>query len=185
MEIGPILLAVLWIVVSLVGRAAEKGKREGPKQPPREHRRSTQRAETFEDLLAEMRGELDRARQGEEAATATLEGPAHEASWEEQVEDITTLEREVEVVSLEEEPAILERTQGDASLETQRVVAARLAAAERRNREWRLEDHRRFDQAIRAPLAEAPPRRTTLPAGSLRTGIIWREILDRPVSLRD
>lgn len=185
MEIGPILLAVLWIVVSLVGRAAEKGKREGPKQPPREHRRSTQRAETFEDLLAEMRGELDRARQGEEAATATLEGPAHEASWEEQVEDITTLEREVEVVSLEEEPTIFERTQGDASLETQRVVAARLAAAERRNREWRLEDHRRFDQAIRAPAAPVSRRRETLPPGSLRDAMVWREILDKPVSLRD
>lgn len=185
MEIGPILLAVLWIVVSLVGRAAEKGKREGPKQPPREHRRSTQRAETFEDLLAEMRGELDRARQGEEAATATLEGPAHEASWEEQVEDIETLEREAEVVSLEVAPSRPEREVFANDQEAEALVQRRIAAAERRNREWRLEDHRRFDQAIRAPLAEAPPRRTTLPAGSLRTGIIWREILDRPVSLRD
>lgn len=184
MEIGPILLAVLWIVVSLIGRAAEK-KREAPKLPRREPGRPTQRAETFEDLLAEMRGELERARQAEQGGTATMEYGTHEESWQEEVEDIETLEREAEVVSLEVEPTIFERPRGDASLEAQRLIQERVAAAERRNREWRLEDHRRFDQAIRAPMP-APARRATMPGtGSLREAIVWREILDKPVSLRD
>lgn len=188
MEIGPILLAVLWVVVSLIGRAAEKGKSrdvpERPRVPRREPQAPTRRAETFEDLLAEMRGQLDEARRMEEEAerVATIERAREVESWEE-VEDIATLEREAEVVSLEVEPARAERPAYSTDAQAEAVVQRRIAVAEQRNRAWRLDDHRKFDQAIRQPAAVATRPRAD--AVNLRQAMIWGEILDRPVGLRD
>jgi hypothetical protein len=187
--LGPIILAVIWLVVSLLGRAGEKAKRRDVPQLPRRDQPSARpgRPETFEDLLAEMRGELDRARRAEETgSTATLEGAPAEESWQEQVEEIETLEREAEVVSLEVEPVRPERSVFGSEQDAEELVQRRIAQAELRNREWRLEDHRRFDKAIRAPVPQAAPRqRVAPPGGSLRQAIIWREILGTPVSLRD
>jgi hypothetical protein len=64
------------------------------------------------------------------------------------------------------------------------LVQKRIDAAELRNREWRLEDHKRFDQAIR----EAKPARVARIAPAhraLRQAMIWNEVLQPPVSMRD
>lgn len=196
-EIGPIALFILWAVVSLLGRSAQGKKaprKPTPAQDPTEILVGQQRRDrpasrtgqptTFDELLAEMRGELDRARQAEHGETVSQETWQRQLPESEAIEDTTSLEEEVEVVSLEVEPHRPERpveiSQSDAM---QVLVQKRIDAAELRNREWRLEDHRRFDQAIRE--AKVVKVRRISPAHqSLRQAMIWNEVLQPPVSLR-
>jgi hypothetical protein len=187
---GPIALFVLWVVVSLVGRAAQgkkKGERQAPRPAPQRVERPASRQaqpSTFEELLAEMRGELERAKQMEEAEAAGHEPWQRELEGAEEAEDRESLETEPEVVSLEVEPHRAERpievSQSDAM---QALVQRRIDAAELRNREWRLEDHRRFDQSIR--VVKRPVAQLAVGKVSLRQAMIWSEILGPPVALRD
>ena len=66
MDLGPLIpFAILYGILSLLGRAGKK-RQGAPRQgPPRE--RVPGKPETLEDLLAEMRGQLDRARTMEES----------------------------------------------------------------------------------------------------------------------
>jgi hypothetical protein len=191
---GPIALFVLWAVVSLLGRAAQGKKGQQRQRPPRPVEPSRDRPasrtgqpSTFEELLAEMRGELDRAKQKEQQqeADAGAESWERELEGAEEVEDRTSLEEEPEIVSLEVERYRPERpveiAESDA---TEVLVQKRIAAAELRNREWRLDDHRQFDAAIRAP-KPVEVRRLSPAHQTLRQAIIWNEVLQPPVSLRD
>lgn len=190
-EFGPIALFVLWAIASLFGKAAQgrKSPRQRVPRPETQHRDApatrTGQPTTFEELLAEMRGQLEQAKEMERAEAHTPEPWQQQQLPEEVIEDTTTLEEDVEVVSMEIEPVRHER-----SIETMQredaeaLVQRRIQAAELRNREWRLEDHRRFDQLIRAP--KEPVRRRISPAHrSLRQAMIWNEVLQPPVSLRE
>jgi hypothetical protein len=192
-EIGPIALFVLWAVASLFGRVAQgkKGQQQQPRPPrPVPQRRDESAARTgqpttFEELLAEMRGQLEQAKEMERSGADTHEPWQRSLPEAESVEDTTSLEEEPVVVSLEVEPHRPERpveiSQSDAM---QVLVQKRIDAAELRNREWRLEDHKRFDQAIR----EAKPARVARIAPAhraLRQAMIWNEVLQPPVSMRD
>lgn len=189
-EIGPIALFVLWALASLFGRAAQGKKQQRqrrratttlPERSDREMSRPGQPT-TFDELLAEMRGQLEQGQQAKrDAEPATWQ---HKLPDDEDVEDTTSLEVEPEVVSLEVEPYHVERVQVDQAAATEALVQRRIAAAELRNREWRLEDHRRFDQAIREG-RQAPVRRVSPATRSLRQAMIWNEVLQPPVSLRE
>ena len=190
-EIGPIALFVLWALASLFGRAAQ-----GKKQ--RQQRRSTtslpQRSDqevsrpgqptTFDELLAEMRGQLEQGQQAKQHEAQERATWQHQLPDYEEIEDTTSLEIEPEVVSLEVEPYHVERARIDQAAATEALVQQRIAAAELRNREWRLEDHRRFDQKIRES-SEVTVRRVSPATRSLRQAMIWNEVLQPPVSLRD
>ena len=189
---GPIALFVLWAVVSLLGKAAQGKRREQQQRPsrpvPQRRDQSASRTgqpTTFEELLAEMRGQLEQAKEMEQVETARHEPWQRELPEAEAVEDTTSLEEEPEVVSLEVEPHRAERaTELSQSEAMQVLVQRRIDAAELRNREWRLEDHRRFDQTIRETKPVRVPRIS--PASrSLRQAMIWNEVLQAPVSLRD
>jgi hypothetical protein len=185
MDLDPgLLLLLLWGVLSIFGGLARKKqqRREGTgqrRQPPVEQRpRTTQQPETFDDLLADMREQLARAG----GADAGRERDPEPLTWAEEVEETESLEVEPVVVSLEVPARIDERVVVDPNIEMQRVIDQRLRDAERRNRAWRLEDHRAFDARIRAPVEEAalPPHRVR----DLRRAVVWREILGKPVSMR-
>jgi hypothetical protein len=186
---GPIALFVLWVVISLLGRAAQgkkKGERPAPRPAPERAERHTSRTaqpSTFEELLAEMRGELERAKEMEEAEPAGHEPWQRELEGTEEFEEPESLETEPEIVSLEVEPYRPERpvhvSQSDAM---QVLVQQRIAAAELRNRGWRLEDHRKFDQSIRK--VKRPVAQLAVGKVSLRQAMIWSEILGPPVALR-
>lgn len=187
---GPIALFVLWLVVSLIGRSAQGKKqrqRQAPTPLPQRRDRPASRTgqpSTFEELLAEMRGQLEQAKDMEQAEAARHEPWQRQLPEAESVEEVTSLEVDPEVVSLEVEPHRLERVETDQAAATEALVQKRIAAAELRNREWRLEDHRRFDQTIRE--AKKPkPRRPSKAGMSLRQAMIWSEVLGPPVALRD
>ena len=190
-ELGPIVLFVLWAVASLFGKAAQGKKAPRPRPPRPESQRRDQPASrtgqptTFEELLAEMRGQLEQAKEMERVEAGGQESWQRQLPEAEAVEDTTSLEEEPEVVSLEVEPHRAERpveiSQSDAM---QVLVQKRIDAAELRNREWRLEDHRRFDQAIREAKPAKVVKRLSPAHQSLRQAMIWNEVLQPPVSLR-
>jgi hypothetical protein len=120
----------------------------------------------------------------EQAESARHEPWRRQLPEAESVEDTVSLEVEPEVVSLEVEPHRPERVEIDQAAATEALVQKRIATAELRNREWRLEDHRRFDQTIRE--AKKPkPRRPPKAHLSLRQAMIWSEVLGPPLALRD
>lgn len=188
---GPIVLALIYGAVALLKRVGDASKRrQGPGMPPiqRPTPRGRPAPKTMEELLREMRGELEGGERVEpiEAAPARLPAPAPVPSpWEWEVEERETLETDRTVVSTETAEAfdrpVPVRVDYDAAAES--LVQRRVTAAASRDGALRPDDHRRFDAKIRevAPVVKAVPVR----GGSMRRAMIWHEVLSKPVSLRD
>jgi hypothetical protein len=185
--LDPVLLLVLWAVMAGLGRLASgnKAKQQRPPPPPDGGTGSPgppvrKAPETFEELLAEMRGQSEHAREdriGDRAEAGALPSA-------EEVEERQSLEIEPVVVSLEvpvREPG--REAADDRMVATQRAIDERLRAAEARNRSWRLSDHERFDAEIRRVRPDVTRVRSARPP--MRQAIVWREILGPPVGLRE
>ncbi|HRP08855.1 MAG TPA: hypothetical protein PLL69_10250 [Gemmatimonadales bacterium] len=182
---GPVILAILYGLFSLIGGIANRNKkqqRQAPR-PPVQPRPARTKPTTFDELLEEMR------RQAEgpvvvEAPRTTLPAP-WELEEEEEIEERETLEVEPVVISLETEP-VREPPVRRTSLDqlSQEVVERRRLEAAARDRAWRMADHREFDRRIRSEDAEDGPDRGKVPQIPLRQAVIWQEILSPPVAMR-
>lgn len=191
-ELGPIIgLGLFYFVLSLLGKLGQRGK-EGGKGGTRERapRPVPQRTPgtaptTLEDLLAEMRGELDRAR-GQEPiepeweieeeedlyAEPQYQRPEGSATWNAPVStDNASWNEALVVTSLDEQ--------------AEATVQRRLREAEARNREWQLADHKAFDIKIRAPAVERTDLTRAAAHQRLREAMILREVLGPPKALQD
>lgn len=183
MELEPlVILGILYAILSVFGRLVKGGKRQQPSTRPAPAQRApNSQPTTFDDLLAEMRRQLEGAPEERHPDAILIE------DWQQQedVEDRTVWEEDATVVSMEVDPPNRERPRFDHDAAAAVLVQSRIDDAMERNRAWRLEDHRRFDQEIR----EKPQRRVTglgtPQAFSLRQAMIWREILSPPVALRE
>lgn len=177
------ILAILYVVIGVVGRIAKsikkgQGDPRARRPPERVARQSRPAPTTFDELLAEMRSQMETAKTAERIEAA----PAERWHDDEDVEDRRSLEEEPVVVSLEVAPPDRQRVRVDHDSGAEQLVADRIAVAEMRNREWQLSDHRRFDDDIRRVAVVRP---AAVRAGiSLRQAMIWREILSPPVGLR-
>lgn len=172
-----LILGVLWFLFNLFSG----GKKRSP-PPPRVPRReplpprqslpdATQReGSRLEVVLREFQRALEEGR-----------GPEY---LEEDVEERESLEREPQIVSLEEEvrrPDRVEFTQDD---DAEQLVQRRITAAASRDHARTKADHLEFDKRIR----QEPADQTATPAYTarqLRDAVVWREILGPPVSLRN
>jgi hypothetical protein len=196
-DFGPIALFLVWVLASLFGGAGKakrqreraRRQREQAQQPTeivvsRDRPASrTGQPTTFDELLAEMRGQLEQAKEMDRVGSGVPSRGQYEDDPE-AIEDTTTLEEDVEVVSMEVEPVRPERAIEVSQREaTEALVQRRIQAAELRNREWRLEDHRRFDAQIRQ-VKVSRPRTLTVTQRRLRQAMIWNEVLQPPVALR-
>lgn len=187
---GPVLLAILYAVFSLIGGIANRNKKQQQRQqqrhappPPVQQRPGRKQPSTFDELLEEMRRQAEGSVTVEPTPT-TLPAP-WEVEQEEVIEERESLEIEPVIISLETEP-VREEPVRRSTLDqlSHQAAERRRQEAEARNRAWKLADHREFDRRIRAvPLATAdrPPR---VPAIPLRQAILWQEILSPPVALR-
>lgn len=148
-------LGVLYAVLWLFGKISKSGKQPAPGAPPR--KRVPGKPETLEDLLAEMRGELERAQELDEAEP-----------------ELASRELPAPVVS----PTVV--TFDDAA---EAVVASRIKQAAARDGALNAADHARFDRMIRqkAPVVVVDTRRRD----ALRKAIVWREILGPPKGMQD
>lgn len=190
---GPIVLAIIYGVVALLKWVGDASKRrQGRSEMPPMQERATQRKrpapKSMEELLREMRGELEGPERDEpiEVTSTPARLPAPVPSpWEWEVEDRESLETDPTVVSTETAeafdrpvPVRLDYDKDAAALAQRRVTAAAS-----RDGALRPEDHRRFDAKIR----EVVPviKRAPVHGGAMRRAMIWHEVLSKPVSLRD
>jgi hypothetical protein len=212
MDLGPLLLlGVMWLVVNAIRKAGTTpptGKR--PPDPPRPVTRSqlpgarstsarpgtsvspralsspptvaldpTQReGARLEQLLRQLGRTL-------EEAAGPVGRPADRAlpSAEEQ-EEGASLEVAPEVQSLETDVARPSRQVVDQDDEAAQIVARRLRAAEAHGAPRTRADHRAFDERIRQEAADKTAVAASR-ARRLQQGVVWREILGPPVSLRE
>ncbi|HET9065908.1 MAG TPA: hypothetical protein VFN22_08850 [Gemmatimonadales bacterium] len=152
-----IALGVLYAILSVLGRFAKRGEAPSPTAPPRQ--RVPGQPQTLEDLLAEMRGQI------------------------EQEQPVELLPPEPEVVP----PRLPARVTGREVINyddrAAAVVAGRITEAAARDGALNAADHARFDRKIRAvePEVVVDTRRRD----ALRKAVVWSEILGKPVALRD
>lgn len=193
------ILAVIWAALSFFGKLSEQKRGEAPRdqQPeakprgparrpvatPKPHRGGGDDAVEGEAPEDEWRREIERllgVRTGPEYGPVGRQSRARLPGAEE-VEERDSLETDREAVSLETLDDRSERPVEDFDDQAEAVLARRLAVAEARTSGRTLLDHRRFDEAIRAPV---PVRPSVHRRPGLRQALVWREILGPPVSLK-
>ena len=178
-----LILGVLWVLMNLfTGRK----KSPPPSSEPRERLRpdesspdATQReGSRLEMVLREFQRSLENA----EAGARRQEGEP----WpdDEDVEDRQSLEREPEIVSLEQEVPRPGRREYTQDADAEQLVQRRITAAAARDTARSKADHVQFDERIRKEPADQTSTRGYT-AKQLRDAVVWREILGPPVSERD
>jgi hypothetical protein len=192
---GLVVLGVVWLLFSLLGRARGESQprpRPGPQAPqPRPHLPTardpspgdaTQReGSRLEQLLRQLERNLDQAAGGQGRAPARLPVPLPD---DEDVEERGSLEEPENVVSLETEVKRPARARYNQDSGAEDLVRRRIAAAESRSGALTRADHKTFDARIRQEPADHTAVRRYTPA-QLRNAIVWREILGPPVSERN
>lgn len=186
-----IFLLVLFAIGNLLKANAEKKQRE---QAERELELG-EHAPDRDDLMEEIRRAMEGMRQQRQPETAA---PPYSRTGGAQLstidrdddgfdEEDETLEEVPVVRSLEEEVRRPERVRIDYDAESRAAVQRRIEWAEDRARAHRPEDHRAFDQRIRAVPTVASPAadRPAVGRPDLRQLIVWQEILGKPVALRE
>ena len=192
MELGPIVLAVLYGAMWLIGKAVDRQKGGGkPTRPTPASTRTARRPETFEDLLAEMRrqtGTVERHKADEVVQEEEFAVLKPGDSWQgaEEVEERYTYHAPPVVVSMETEPDRPERVLVSYDRASEDAVARRYAAGIAQNRPRQLSDHIAFDARIRRQHKVARVDRPQFTrAAELRKAFIWREVLGPPVGLQE
>lgn len=186
-------LLLLFFVVSLLQGAAQRKKRGGrpvprgrarPARLPAE-RAPGERPRSIRELFEEVRRSMEEA---ERRARGEVEAPVPAAEEDEEDQELFvdrgSLETEPEVRSLETEVRRPERAVVAADEQAERVARERVRWAEQRARRRTAADHREFDQRIRQPEPGPTPTATDRTA-ELRRAMIWREVLDKPLALRE
>jgi hypothetical protein len=173
-----LILGVLWFLINLLTGAKKKSQpppsvpRRQPLPPPGQSLPDASQREgsRLDMMLREFQRALEEGRRPEYV--------------EEEVEERETLEREPEVVSLEQEVRRAPRREYTQDEEVEKLVQTRIAAAASRDTARSKADHLEFDRLIR----KEPADHTGTPAYTakqLRDAVVWREILGPPVSLRE
>lgn len=199
--------AVLYGLMAFLKRAAKVAREQGVtldmstvsggrSRPP----------QTMEELLREMRGELEGAKRQREIEEATilpgqarrLPGarpgrkppavvlkrlpPTEAEPWD--VEEGQSLEVEERPIAAEEIGARPVPKRIDYDDDAEALAQRRVTAAQKRDGAMVPEDHARFDSAIRTtkPVAALSPETR---ATALRRAMTWHEVLSPPLSLRD
>lgn len=99
-------------------------------------------------------------------------------------ETAVSLERPVRVVSVESAPTRVARVRVDQDDAAEAIARRRIDQASARDRVLTKADHAAFDQRIRQEPADHTATRAYT-GKQLRDAMVWREILGRPVALRN
>ncbi len=177
-----LILGALWVLMNLFA-----GRKKTP--PPPDYREPPQPGESppdatqregsrLEMVLREFQRSLENA---EMTARRQAEGPLPEV---EDIEEPQSLEREPEIVSLEQEVRRPGRREYTQDAEAEQLVQRRITAAAARDTARTKADHFQFDERIRKEPADQTGTRGYT-AKQLRDAVVWREILDPPVSERE
>jgi hypothetical protein len=176
-----LILGVLWVLMNLfAGRKktpppSEPGPGYQPDQLPPD---ATQReGSRLEMVLREFQRSL------ENAETSARRHAGEPLPEDEDVEERDSLEREPQIVSLEEEVRRPSRQEYTQDADAEQLVQRRITAASARDTARTKADHVQFDDRIRKEPADQTGTRGYT-AKQLRDAVVWREILGPPVSER-
>ena len=191
MEIGGwVILAVLWALLNLMTKGKERKPPPRARPLPSTPDASQQEGSRLETMLRELQRALEESEGVEQSATLSFprpERPGRPATFplpgDEDIEERESLEAEPEVVSLETEVRRTPRRWIDQDEGAEDIEAQRIKAAAARDRATTKVDRAAFEQRIRQEPADKTATRYT--ARQLRDAVVWREILGRPVSMRD
>ncbi len=178
-----VILLIVYLGLALLKKVGGKGQGAPSRPTPQGRPQPT----TMDELLREMQGQLEE----EEANPAErmsvddyepirLPAPQEKDAWD--VEERESLEVDANVF-IRPETQRAERVLIDRDDDALAVAERRVEVAQARNRAWNPEDHRQFDARIRKVAAVRVAHSTR--AAALRQAIIWREVLDKPIALRD
>ena len=174
---GVLVLAVVWILVSLLGKL-------GQKQQPKDQRRRAPRTGPPSNIPPLSHGPPAQDATQREGTRLELVLRELQRSLEEaKLEERESLEVEPEVRSLEEDFRREVRRPVDQDEGAELIEARRIKAAADRDAPRVKADHVQFDKRIRAEPADHTATRGYT-ARQLRDAVVWREILGPPVSLR-
>jgi hypothetical protein len=177
-----LILGALWVLMNLF--AGRKKTPPGPdyREPPEPDELrpdATQReGSRLEMVLRDFQRSL------ENAEVAVRRHAGEPLPDDEDVEERQSLEREPEIVSLEEEVRRPSRREYTQDAEAEQLVQRRITAAASRDTARTKADHIQFDERIRAEPADQTSARGYT-AKQLRDAVVWREILGPPVSERN
>jgi hypothetical protein len=180
---GLILLAALWFLLSLIGKAQRKpqqGQRPGPREPMRPRPLPTgldatqQEGSRLELVLRELQRSLEQG---------SLPDWAEEPAPTEHTLGPESLEAEPEVRSLEGEVRREARRRVDQDDDAADIEARRIQAAAARDTGSARRARAAVDERIRQEPADHTAVRTYT-SQQLRDAVVWREILGPPASLR-
>jgi hypothetical protein len=174
---GVLVLAVVWILVSLLGKL-------GQKQQPKDQRRRVPRTGPPSNTPPLPQGPSAQDATQREGTRLELVLRELQRSLEEANEEQESLEVEPEVRSLEEDFRREVRRTVDQDEGAEQIEARRIKAAADRDAPRVKADHVQFDKRIREePADHTATQRYT--ARQLRDAVVWREILGPPASMRD
>lgn len=198
------ILAILWALMSFIGRMSKRpsgGPAEGRKPAPGpEPRRRLEQARagrspepegSAAEQLEAWRREMERltglrtgADYGPLGRPSKVRLPEAEDVEEREILGGEREARSLEVTGDRPPPEVVDQDE-----QADEVIRRRLEVAEARLTGLSKADHLRFDQQVRAAAPEAARRPATgaasRPRPGLRRALVWKEILDRPVSLRE
>lgn len=187
-----LFLLILFAVGNLLKSNAEKKRREQAEHQPDLEEAAPERDDLMEEIRRAMEGmRQQRLPEGSEQSRygqGRAQLPAPRADDDSFEEEDTSLEEIPTVRSLEDEVVRPERVLVDYDVQSEAAVQRRIEWAEVRARAHRPEDHRAFDRRIRAVEPEAVPpvaARASLDRKKLMEFVVWREILDKPLALRE
>jgi hypothetical protein len=181
---GFVILAIVWFVVSLISQAGKKsqGQRRAPQPQPSPRPRdssgldpSQQEGTRLELVLRQVQRALEDA--------ATEGGVRTSPQRHEEMEEARSLELEPEVTSLEKMAPRARRQEVDQDDQAEQVAARRIKAASARDVAYSAVARPKVDERIQQQAADHTAT-AGYTAKQLRDAIVWREILDPPVSLR-
>lgn len=208
---GFIVLAIIYVVLSIFGKLKGAGKqpapperRPAPRQRPAQQRKveypspveTRRRPSTSAPAPAKASTQSEAIKLeevlrglGQLAGLPDEEGPFGRRSptrlpEAEEAEETESLEVDREPVSLEAPEPSRARVEVDQDEGAEALVQRRIQEAMARNRPLNAADHKEFDQRLRGP-AKPVPAKTRVANRRLRDFIIWREVLGPPLALRD
>ena len=172
-----LVLGVLWFLINLMTGGKKRGQ-----PPPSAPRREPLRPErlSLPDATQREGSRLEMVLREFQRALEEGRGPEY---LEEGAEERETLEREPEVVSLEQDVRRAPRREITQDDEAEKLVQQRISAAAARDAPRTKADHAAFDREIRQEPADHTATRGYT-AKQLRDAVVWREILGPPVSMR-
>ena len=183
---GFLIIGALWFLLTLITRAKGKSSRPrqpgpsgypGPKPLPSQPDPTQQEGFRLQMVLGELRRALEEAAQ----TASPSDGPV---ARREQWQPAESLEGGAEVRSLEGEVRREERQVVDRDDEAAGIEAGRIQAAEARDAGRSGQRKGKPAEVLQpAPADHTATRRYT--PQQLRDAVVWREILDPPLALRN